>query len=351
MRKIEDDLIVEGVEYKTDRNIKIGRFYCYLNSKTYNTLRGLLNNIRPMTAKDYYDAEYKVKGEGVCYCGKETSFLTILSGYREFCSDGCHSRSDRHRQIVSTRFENDPEKRELSNARRIKTMNEKPDSELQEMYTKANNTKKSRYGDNFRSDLTKIQWANRTLEQKKDLVDKANATKAKNGPYSNSGAFCRKSITINNKEFLFQGYEGIVIEMLINHFGILVDDILTGKDCPRIRYSGNLCQYHRPDIYIPSLNLYVEVKSCWTYWGRQDFLESNLQKQKAAIDSNHHHVIFVIKPTLTEKDILDFGEFLSTIISSQALISEKVQRLGDDSPYRSSAFGSGSAKHPKWMVI
>lgn len=352
MRNREEDLIVEGTEFKTDRNIKVGKFFCYINGKTYSTIRGLLNNIRPLTVKEYFDAEYKRDDEGICYCGKETKFNNLFIGYKKYCSSECHTKSEEFRKFISERFVGNPEKVALFKSRYLQTMHEKPEFERLEINARRIATNKLRYGDNYQRERTKRQWLNRTPEEKRAVHDKINLTKIKNGTIdSGSTNFCHKRMIIDNKEFMFQGYEGIVIEMLVNNFGFHVDDILTGKDCPRIEFIGNLSQFHRPDIFIPSINLYVEVKSSWTYWGRPDFYEANLEKQKAAIKAKHNHIIFIISPVLTEKDISDFGEFLSMIISSQALETEKVQRLSCDWEYRSIAIGSGSAKHPKWMVI
>lgn len=43
-----------------------------------------------ITVKDYYDKFYKKQGEGCCkICGSPTTFNTLLSGYRTYCSRPC----------------------------------------------------------------------------------------------------------------------------------------------------------------------------------------------------------------------------------------------------------------------
>ena len=43
-----------------------------------------------LVSKDYYDKYLKTDSEGKCkICGKDTSFGTILTGYRPYCSTKC----------------------------------------------------------------------------------------------------------------------------------------------------------------------------------------------------------------------------------------------------------------------
>lgn len=69
---------------------------------------------------------------------------------------------------------------------------------------------------------------------------------------------------------LLQGFEGEAITRLMAQ-GIAEDDILLGKQVPRIPYmftdEWGVTTRHTyfPDIYIPSRNALVEVKSLWTF--------------------------------------------------------------------------------------
>jgi hypothetical protein len=64
---------------------------------------------------------------------------------------------------------------------------------------------------------------------------------------------------------IVQGYEPYALNILVKKYK--EDDIMTGrKDIPRIPYIANSKnRYHFPDIYIPSTNTLIEVKSTWTY--------------------------------------------------------------------------------------
>ena len=44
-----------------------------------------------ITFKTYYDKYLKKTDEGICYCGKETSYKNMLIGYRQYCSHSCKS--------------------------------------------------------------------------------------------------------------------------------------------------------------------------------------------------------------------------------------------------------------------
>lgn len=63
-----------------------------------------------------------------------------------------------------------------------------------------------------------------------------------------------------------QGYEPYALDMLIKQ-GITENDIITSrKEVPEIWYedSGKKRRYY-VDIYIKSLNKFIEIKSTWTY--------------------------------------------------------------------------------------
>lgn len=78
-----------------------------------------------------------------------------------------------------------------------------------------------------------------------------------------------------------QGYEPFALDILIKTH--LETDIKTGrKDVPRIPYRIDDKQhYYHPDIFIPSENKIIEVKSTWTY----TFKQSNIPHKAAATKS------------------------------------------------------------------
>jgi hypothetical protein len=77
-----------------------------------------------------------------------------------------------------------------------------------------------------------------------------------------------------------QGYEPFALNELLKT-NSETDIVTNRKDVPRITY--NICdktRYYFPDIYIPSENKIIEVKSTWTYKCKED----NIQEKKKATE-------------------------------------------------------------------
>lgn len=185
-----------------------------------------------------------------------------------------------------------------------------------------------RYGDDYLSRRTKLQWERRTTEDIEQLVKKSNETKRRNGTLDLGGFInSNKRVEINGKSFFCQGYEDQVIRCLIDECDISEQDVLTGRDCPRVLFDGNQSGWHRPDIFIKSHSLYVEVKSEWTFFGKEEFLKNVIDKQNAVLQSGFNHIIIVIKDKMTDDDKQNLKLFLDTTISSQDSFESKVQRL------------------------
>lgn len=78
-----------------------------------------------------------------------------------------------------------------------------------------------------------------------------------------------KTVLLGKRTVEVQGYEPQALKWLTSTYGLRPSQIRCGrgdKKVPRIKYSfeGKKCVYH-PDIFIPSLNLIVEVKGIYTY--------------------------------------------------------------------------------------
>jgi hypothetical protein len=79
-----------------------------------------------------------------------------------------------------------------------------------------------------------------------------------------------------------QGYEPFALDELIKLYN--ESDIITDKkEIPRITYNINeKKKYYFPDIYIPTQNKIIEVKSDWTYKSKQDNIEEKANATKSA---------------------------------------------------------------------
>lgn len=355
----EEHFIFEGIEVRGKRNIKVGKFYLFLNNKTYNDLGGFRNALRMFnfSMKDfyikYYAADEDLKPCAICNKG-ERIFSNLIDGIEEYCSSQCYNRSEKHRKIISERFVGDDEKKNKSMILRKLTLETKPIEYFDDINEKRLITLYSRYGEDFLSAKAKIQWENKSEEERKAIGQKSVETKIKNGTLNNYLLHhTNKKIILNNKEYSCQGYEDIILEYLINNLSFDVNDVLVNKDVPRINFSGNKSGIYRPDIFIPLLNLIIEVKSNYTF--KVEFEKSKYKKQESTIKQGYNHVYFVptvnSKRSMSDIDKILFSDYLNTTISSQAHY-EKVQRLSSEEEYSAIAIGTGSAKAPNiWCVI
>jgi hypothetical protein len=79
-----------------------------------------------------------------------------------------------------------------------------------------------------------------------------------------------------------QGYEPFALDELIKIY-TEEDIICNRKNIPRITYKiGDKQKYYFPDIYIPSKNMIIEVKSSWTYKCKEDNIQEKAEATKAA---------------------------------------------------------------------
>lgn len=343
-----EHLICEGTELRNGRNVKIGKFFCILNNKVYDTLVALKNAIKPkMLVKDYYDKYYKTAEESspcvICEINSR-SFKSLIEGYSNYCSSSCFNKSPEKRKKVSERFINNPENLKSFIEKNKQTRDSWSDEEKRINNRKTYNTLTEKYGKNYFSEKTKKQWEKRTTNEILLLVQKGNLTKSKNGTAQyNYFASANKSVLINNKLYFCQGYEDLILHFLLENMLFDSNDICVGKDVPRIKHNCLSGTYY-PDIFVKSINLLIEVKSDFTFLKEK---ESNFTKQQSARDQSYNHVYFVPKPNnkreLTNKDVNLFKDFIDMTISSQAL-NEKVQRLSGDSEYTPIAIGSGCAR-------
>jgi Mor family transcriptional regulator len=111
---------------------------------------------------------------------------------------------------------------------------------------------------------------------------------------SNLNRFKYKTCIINEVTFdRLQGYEEQGIRYILEKYpNITIHDIKAGRcqDLPKIKYQYDVERLYFPDIYIPKLNLLVEVKCEYTF---KNNLQMNLEKQKASFDAGYKHLIIV----------------------------------------------------------
>jgi hypothetical protein len=100
-------------------------------------------------------------------------------------------------------------------------------------------------------------------------------------------------ITPTGKEITCQGYEPFALNYIINFLNINEEHIITNrKEVPEIWYNGLDEKKHRHyvDIFIPTENRCIEVKSTWTAEKKKDCI---FLKQKAAKELGYKYEIWV----------------------------------------------------------
>lgn len=97
----------------------------------------------------------------------------------------------------------------------------------------------------------------------------------------------------SGKEISCQGYEPFALDKLVKEDNISEDDIITGcKNVPTIWYNDEQHKKHRHyvDIFIPSQNRCIEVKSTWTAEKKKDNI---FLKQEAAKQLGYNYEIWI----------------------------------------------------------
>jgi hypothetical protein len=108
---------------------------------------------------------------------------------------------------------------------------------------------------------------------------------------STNGFLMKEYILPSGKIIKLQGYEPFALRYIINDEKINENDIITGcKNVPTIWYNDLEGNKHRHfvDIFIPSQNRCIEVKSTWTVKKENVFL-----KQKAAKQLGYNYEIWI----------------------------------------------------------
>ena len=97
----------------------------------------------------------------------------------------------------------------------------------------------------------------------------------------------------SGKEIMCQGYEPFALDKLIKEEKITEEYIVTGfKNVPQIWYNDESGKKHRHyvDIFIPSQNRCIEVKSEWTF---KLNIHNVYLKQNAAKELGYNYEIWI----------------------------------------------------------
>lgn len=206
---------------------------------------------------------FDVKIQPVCeYCQNLAKFDSFASGYKKTCQNpDCLRKS----YGKNPHFPSDEERRSLSE--RMKKNNPMFKKEIAEKVRK-----------------TQRKNNNGILP----MHNEESKEKALNSRYDKYNAFAPKNILYKPKEYLtksgamilIQGYEGMALDLLYEKYK--ESDIVVCGRSHSFLYNFNGRKRYYPDIFLPTEDKYIEVKSEYTYLSN---LEMNLAKKKAVEDS------------------------------------------------------------------
>ena len=265
---------------------------CDRKFKNYRTLGIHISTTHGMSKQKYYDKFLKRdKNEGKCLeCGKETDFITLVKGYRMFCSVKCLNQSQYHikhctETYIKNYVDNKDNRREL-NKRTKNTCLERYNGiglASQELTKKYNETMLLKYGHINPSQVKEIQektkqtnikkygaenvYASEYIKQKiketnLERYNETSWTKSKEGReflknFTNSEDFKNKQHETKKKNNSFN------TSKIENKLELSLREMFPDLET---QYKSELYPFNC-DFYIPSLDLYIEYNGSWTHGG------------------------------------------------------------------------------------
>ena len=266
---------------------------CDRKFESPRTLGIYISTTHKMSKQEYYDRFLrKNKNEGKCFeCGKETDFITLVKGYRIFCSRQCLNKSQYHikhcTETYTKNYINNKDNRRELNERTRNTCLEKYNGigfSSQELTQKYNETMLLKYGHTNPSQVKEIQektkqtnikkygaenvYASETIKEKiketnLQRYNETSWTKSKEGReflknFTNSQEYKDKQYNTKKKNNTFNTSK---IEQEL--------EIELRKIFPNLKIQYRSKEYpFNCDFYIPELDLYIEYNGTWLHGGK-----------------------------------------------------------------------------------
>ena len=308
---------------------------CEICDRKFNNSRVLgihISTTHKMSKKDYYDKFLKRdENEGKCLeCGKETGFVTLVKGYRIFCSVKCLNQSQYHikhcTETYTKNYIDNEENRKELNERTRNTCLERYNGigfASQELTKKYNETMLLKYGHTNPSQVKEIQEKTKQTniekygaenvyasEYGKQKIKETNLERYNETSWTKSkeGREFLKNLT-NSQEYKDKQYNtkkknnSFNTSKIENKLELELKEIFPDLET---QYKSKV--YHFScDFYIPSLDLYIEYNGSWTHGGcfydeNNEDNRNTLEKWKQA--SEHSRFYQNAIETWTKKDIL-----------------------------------------------
>jgi len=320
--------------------------YCKSNGQFTRHLR--LNNL---TYQEYFE-KYITKTSPKCQCGKPLTFYQKTESYANSC--GIPKCVGKTISIVRQNTPIEAKQKQAENYRQAqfnKTTEQKKKQKEKAAATyfknfgtttsnspvqkkKSAQTKLQKYGDEKYNNSQKSADKNRNKSiEEQDAINesrrKTNIEKygvscvfllPNNTRKSNKGnASIKDYVMPSGVRVGVRGYEPTVISILLNQRHI--DDIVIQdaySDCKIGPFTYSMINRHTanyyPDIYIPSENKIIEVKSRW-WWdgnGKEKYksrLLNNLRKRKAVLDKGYIYEVWLFEDKKNYKVLIDDSDF------------------------------------------
>ena len=268
---------------------------CEICDRKFESPRTLgihISTTHRISKQEYYNKFLrKDENEGKCLeCGKETGFITLVKGYRMFCSVKCLNKSQYHikhcTETYTKNYIDNEENRKELNERTRNTCLERYDGiglASQELMKKYNETMLLKYGHTNPSCVTKFQektkltnlskYGSENVYSSDLIIQKIKETNLErygetSWTKSKEGREFLKNLT-NSEDFKNKQYEtkkknnSFNTSKIENKLELLLRKIFPDLET---QYKSTLYSFNC-DYYIPSLDLYIEYNGSWTHGG------------------------------------------------------------------------------------
>jgi hypothetical protein len=320
--------------------------YCKTNGQFTRHLRK-----HNLTYKDYYEI-YETQITPLCGCLKPLTFYQKTESYANSCGDVVcvgKSVSITKQAWIEEQRQQDSKNKKLSAAQKtseqIAAQVEKSRKIFKEKYgvewatqseeykQKSRQTKLERYGNEYYAGWEKSTEKNRnkSIQEQDKINDKRRSTnlerygvenvflKHGNNSKVNKGNSSIKEYKLPSGKIIgIRGYENLVLNELLKEYDeskLQIHDDLREYVIERFEYqSVDRKRLYYPDIYIPSENLIIEVKSVWWWNGNLDpgyrsRLINNLQKRQAVINNGYRFQLWLFENKYTYRILENDADF------------------------------------------
>lgn len=303
---------------------------CKREFKSFNSLGNHIGKTHKIKSKDYYDKFIKIESDGICpECGKETGYRSLNIGYLKYCSYKCSANSEEmknkkkvtnlekygHEYVIQV-----PEFKEKSKVTMVERHGASNPMQVPKFKEKSISTCLNKYGYEYVTQVPEFKEKSKSTmmrkynvrhavqvpefknKMKSTLMIKHGVSNAMQVPEISKRCFATQGKLIeyilpSDKIIMVHGSsEYKAVDLLLQSF--TEDELIIGtSEVPSIPYFFNKKEHvYHPDIWIPSINTLVEVKSTYTMDKAYDELnyDRNIAKHNFAIEAGFDHAFLII---------------------------------------------------------